>query len=761
MSDKTNMTPSQTRTLEIVAFIALIVVLITPFIYRSRDSFSVKPPVEEEARFVGSEACARCHQATYAEWQGSYHDLAMDVANDDTVLGNFNDQSYLDPHNGVTSRFFRDGQKFMVETEGPDGKPGTFEISYVFGVYPLQQYLVPFPGGRLQCLNIAWDARAKKWFRLPPYEVEGHDDWLHWTKGGMNWNGMCAECHSTRVEKNYAMATDSYETRWFSIDVGCEACHGPGSEHVRWGEYPALARPAKENAALTVVTRDLDNKQLISVCAACHSRRYQLGDNDHSQGEPLDKMIPSLLEAGLYYPDGQIREEVYVYGSFTQSKMYMRGVKCSDCHNVHSLKTHKEGNDLCLQCHRARDYDTPEHHFHKAVVDGKESPGHLCVKCHMPGQVYMGNDYRPDHSIRIPRPDLSAKLGTPNSCSTKECHADKGLSWVNKHYNQWYGETRKPHYGEVFAAARERNDQLDNLIALAGDTLLPEIVRATALSLLSNYPGPESTAVLSRLLDDPEAILRYTAIRNLSFLPVSDKLRLIAPKLYDHVKGVRIEAAVALAAIPLEQLRADDREQFQKALEEYRQAMIYNSDFAPQRYNLGNLAAAQGNSKEAINFYDEALQIDSRFFPVKINMAMVYNRIGDKDEAERLLRDVLDEQPRQYSVAYSLGLLLAEKQDYAGAARYLGMAADGMPDYTRARYNQALAYLKLKQWQEGSLALLKALERDPTNQQYFVTLANLYLNLGEYDQARQLALETLARVPDHQTAQQLLQQLGN
>ncbi len=739
------------------ALAAALIFLVAPFIYLMRADHKISLPVEQELHFVGSKKCADCHQESYSRWQESHHDLAMDEATEQSVLGDFDNVTFSDPHNNVTSRFFRQDGGFYVETQGPDGDLDTFQITHTFGVYPLQQYLVPFPGGRLQCLNIAWDIQKAAWYRLPPYDVEGPADWLHWTRGGQNWNGMCAECHSTRVIKGFDIDSDSYQTSWYEIDVGCEACHGPGSKHLSWADHPALARPAVKNFDLAVTTDNLDAKEQMAICAPCHSRRFQLGDNGHDQGELLDKMIPSLLEEGLYYPDGQILEEVYVYGSFSQSKMFQNNVRCSDCHDVHSLALHKEDNALCLQCHRAETYDAYSHHFHKREHEGKPSAGHLCVKCHMPGRTYMGIDYRPDHSLRIPRPDLSQKLDTPNSCSTRGCHDDKDLEWINSNYSKWYGQSRKPHFGEVFAAARAGSpDSAANLRTLAEDVLLPAIVRATALSLLRNHPSDETTATFTRALQDEDALIRYTAIRNLEYLDQKTKLRLIAPKLYDIVKGVRMEAALALTAIPETSLRPDDVETFRKGVEEYRQAMLYNADFAPQRYNLGNLAAVQGKTKKAEALYQQAIAIDDQFYPAQVNLAMHYNKTGRNDKAEALLREVLEDNEELYEVSYSLGLLLAEMQNYSEAALYLGKAADGMTDYSRVRYNQALALMKLQRWQEAEQALLQTLAVEPGNREYFMTLANLYLNFRDTTGARKLAEQTLETIPDHPDARELL-----
>ena len=322
---------------ELAALIAAVIILSAPFFYLAKQGSDEQLSIEDVAVFVGSEKCTKCHQAAFDKWQGSHHDLAMDEATEQTVLGDFNNVFFTDTYNGVISRFFRRNDKFFVETEGPDGLQGEFEVTHTFGVYPLQQYLIPFPDGRLQCLNIAWDVEKKTWYRLPPYEVQGPEDWLHWTKGAQTWNGMCAECHSTRLTKGYDPEKNNYQTTWFEIDVGCEACHGPGSTHVAWADRPPFARTPAENYGLEVQTDNSDSKNQIVICAPCHSRRFQLGDNLHSQGELLDVMVPSLLEEGLYYPDGQILEEVYVYGSFTQSKMFQHGVRCSDCHDMHSL----------------------------------------------------------------------------------------------------------------------------------------------------------------------------------------------------------------------------------------------------------------------------------------------------------------------------------------------------------------------------------------------------------------------------------------
>ena len=191
--------------------------------------------------YVADADCAACHRSELDAWTGSHHDLAMQVATAGTVLGDFDDAVFT--HHGVTSRFFRRGDRFFVNTEGPDGTSADFELTHTLGIEPLQQYLAPFPGGRLQSLTIAWDTARNAWFHLYPDERIEPDDPLHWTGRYQTWNLQCAACHSTDLRKGYDVEADTYDTTWAEIDVGCQACHGPGERHV------ALARDAGQGDA--------------------------------------------------------------------------------------------------------------------------------------------------------------------------------------------------------------------------------------------------------------------------------------------------------------------------------------------------------------------------------------------------------------------------------------------------------------------------------------------------------------------------------
>ena len=270
---------------------------------------------------------------------------------------------------------------------------------------------------------------------------------------------MCADCHSTNLRKNYDLAKDSYDTKWSEIDVSCESCHGPGSNHVAWAQTHKKGsyKPGDGSNGLVVDLKPASGSWAslepdtgtmhwkgqprshneINTCAPCHSRRHPI-TSDYQPGQPfLDGYVPSLLEEGVYYPDGQILEEDYEWGSFIQSKMYHEGVTCSDCHDPHTAKLPQVSlNAVCGKCHSQQKFGSEQHTHHKA-----ESAGALCVNCHMTTKTYMVVDARRDHSFRVPRPDFSVAYGTPNACN--QCHKDKTKQWAVETVVKWYGPNRR------------------------------------------------------------------------------------------------------------------------------------------------------------------------------------------------------------------------------------------------------------------------------------------------------------------------------
>jgi tetratricopeptide (TPR) repeat protein len=741
---------------ERVGLAALAVIVVTiPLSLLRGPSGAGRAATDAAPAFVGGAGCVECHQAAAEAWRGSDHDLAMAEATEETVRGDFNNVEVS--FHGVSSRFFRRDGRYLVWTEGPGGAMAELEVTHVFGFEPLQQYLIPFPGGRLQALGLAWDTERRRWYHLYPDQDIPADDWLHWTRNGQNWNGMCAECHSTNLQKGYDPDSESYTTTWTDIDVSCEACHGPGSRHVAWARVPPMARPELPDLGLVVPTANISPAALVELCAPCHSRRAELGDYDHRGLALLDHMLPSLLSEGLYFADGQDLDEVYTYGSFLQSKMYARGVSCRDCHDSHSLKLRFAGNELCLQCHQREVYDSSDHHFHKKAVDGRPSDGALCVKCHMVERPYMVIDWRADHSLRLPRPDLSAEIGTPNACTQAGCHADRPLQWSVDAYRRWYGQARRPHYGTAFAAARSGEPGATaELVRLAGHPLQPAIVRATALELLAAYPGAEAAAAVRAGVAADDPLIRHTAVTHLAIADPAERAALLAPLLSDPVKAVRLAALSSLASVPRELLKSYQQEAFDRALEEYRTAMAYSLDFASSGLNLGNLELNLGRLAEAERFYRLALAIDELFFPARMNLAVLLAGQGRNDEAERELRAVLAAYPDNADAAYSLGLLLVEMGRPDEGLEWLERAAAAQPSHARAHYNLGLLLQQLGRLDEARAELERALAIEPGNPDLLVALADHLIRRGFAGQAQPLVERLLALDPGNEIGRQML-----
>src|SRR5262245_14011324 len=568
------------------------------------------------AGLVDNAACLQCHETQARAWSGSHHAKAMAKATPATVLGDFSGIEF--EHKGVVSRFFRKGDRYFVHTEGGDGKPADFEIAYTFGVDPLQQYLIELPGGKLQALGIAWDVAGKRWFQLSPDENTPPGDWLHWTGRGLNANTMCIGCHTTGFEKRYDAAADTFSSRWAEINVSCQSCHGPGAAHVAWAKSKTPADKTGPRYGLAVDFARLDPHAKVETCAMCHSRRSEL-TGTFDAGRPfMDQFLPANLRAGFYYADGQQEDEVYAFGSFRQSKMYRLGVTCTDCHDAHCGKLKAEGNAVCTQCHSptgdrrfptaVRLFDDPSHHHHPP-----SSKGAQCTSCHMPAKTYMGVHARPDHSLLIPRADLSAKLGTPNACTG--CHGDKPAAWAADAIERWFGaeRTKGGRFAEAFAAGRAgRADGAPLLDRLAGDAEAPSIVRATALDLLRGY-GEAALPAAIQSLGDADPAVRRSAVAALEVARPGTRLAQLAPLLTDPVRAVRIEAARVLSSVPASAFDANQRAKFDAALGEFVAAQRVSLDMPGARLNLAVVAENQGQRVEAETQYLAALKLDPDF----------------------------------------------------------------------------------------------------------------------------------------------------
>ena len=724
------------------------------------------------AGFVGTEVCATCHKAEFAAWQNSHHDLAMQEATPESVLGDFDGATFT--YHGAVTTFSRDADGFWITTEGPNGLPERFPVRYVFGVYPLQQYLLPLEGGRLQALTIAWDSRRKeeggqRWYHLYPDDNIKSADQLHWTGPYHNWNARCAECHSTNVRKHFDVPTNSYSTQFDAINVGCEACHGPGQEHIKAveeGSAEALTyggfevsleghrgffrTPGEETASSSHNAGSLQ----VENCGRCHSRRRTLGD--YHYGRSLtDTHLLATLSAPLYHSDGQIRDEVYVYGSFIQSKMYAAGVVCTNCHEPHSNQLVAKGNALCGQCHNPDSFDTPAHHHHAAGTSGSQ-----CVNCHMPEQTYMGVDRRRDHSMRIPRPDLSAAIGAPNACT--QCHLDQSGAWAAKAVKEWGGDKKSPGptVGELFSEARlGAPDALGGLEALTMNPKENGIWRASAIEELGRQGFPGLETLIVRLVESPDPIIRSSAVRASEALPLVRRYQILRVLLGDTNRSVVTELATALAAVPLDQIPSGDALALEKVFRDYLEVQFQDLDLPSVQARLGNFYLGRGDTEAAEVSYRAALKIDPQSVGAYINLADLKRAQGDERSARAVLLEALGLMPTEPSLLHALGLLEVRAGNYDTALGYLKDAADLEEDSFQYRYVYAVGLHDLGRIDEAIKVLKAALEYSKYSADVLYALAAYSFEIARYADARTYAKQLVSLYPDNEAYLQLNRQI--
>lgn len=706
--------------------------------------------------------------------------MAMRQAVPDAVLGNFDDAVFR--KDGIASSFFRRDDNYWVRTDGPDGSLQDYRIEYTFGWYPLQQYLIPFPGGRYQALGVAWDSRpaeqgGQRWFHLYPDQRTPAGDPLHWTGANQNWNYQCAECHSTDLRKGYDPDTDTFQTTYEEVNVGCEACHGPSSNHVTWaearergeefdaGEWKGLVFQLgdpvtpewwiEETTGIASRRPPIGTRSEVETCGRCHSRRSMLVD-DYEYGRPLaDTHQLALLEERLYHADGQILDEVFVYGSFVQSRMYAAGVSCVDCHDVHSTRVYTTGNALCARCHAAQKFDTVEHTFHLGRGAGTQ-----CVDCHMVPRTYMVVDPRRDHSMRVPRPDLTVKIGVPNACN--DCHVDRTAVWAAELTERWYGAARRqrPHYGEALHAARRGDPAAARgLVELINDSDQPGIARATALELVERYPSRDALDAIRRALGHGDPLIRIGAVRALRRAEAEVRLALVRPLLRDRVLAVRLQATATLASLPLTQLPPEVTEEILAGVDERIRALRTIAERPEAWLNIGVLYAQTGRLPDAEAAYQHAISLAPGEGEGYVNLADLYRAQGRDAEGELLLREARRRAPENTDIRYALGLLLVRRSRMTEAAQEL--AAAYATDPGNARY--ALAYaLTLQDGGDlaGSLEVLRqAAAAQPYDTDILLSLVQVSRDSGRLDEARSWASRLLEIMPSDPSIRALVQEL--
>jgi tetratricopeptide (TPR) repeat protein len=721
------------------------------------------------ATLVGREACVSCHAAEDMAWRGSRHDRAMQPVDSSTVLGDFANATFRYT-TGVLTTFFRRDGGYWVRTDGPDGALTEYPIAYTFGVYPLQQYLIAFPGGRYQALTVVWDTRPKaeggqRWYHLYPDEKVDFRDPLHWTGPLQSWNHMCAECHSTGVRKSYDPASDTFNTTWSEIDVSCEACHGAGSRHLEWAAPERVSRRDRDStmglevrlpkpvpggwvfdAGAPIARRDrpIGAGADVETCGRCHARSSVLWA-PYRHGESLDQSHRvSLLDDPLYEADGQQRDEVYEYGSFLQSRMYRAGVTCSDCHDPHRGGTRVTGNGVCAGCHLPTKYDAVTHHRHAPGSNGAQ-----CVSCHMPARTYMGVDARRDHSFSRPRPDLSVSLGTPNACA--DCHRDRSAAWAAEQLAGWFGppDTIRAQYARAIRAGRDgAPGAADLLLFIARDTASTAIRRATAVSLMPANPGARTLGALQLALADPSQLVRRAAVEAIEGVSPEMRLRMGVPMLTDPSRAVRLAAVSALASVPAAQWTPDDRRTFEAAAAEYRSSQMVNADRAEAHANLGNLARELGQMDTAAAEFRTAIRLWPKFTSAWIQLAELARASGGETVTDSVLQAGLAVNPESAELHHAVGLSLVRQHRATEAVAELGMAARLRPEFARYAFVHGVAVHDTGDPARGLAILRAALRQHPWDRDLLQGVLSFSMEAGDRPTARDAASRLLQLSPD-------------
>lgn len=777
------------------------------------------PGTSATSHYVGRHSCQSCHQQQHADFLQSHHHHALAVASSETVLANFDNQSL--EHDGLTSRFQRRGNKYVVLTEGPDGALTEFELRYVLAYHPLQQYMVQVVqdqpptqqrtsseskattrdfvheasrGGlaALQVLRLCWDVERKQWFYLRPEDVTEKlhpQDPLHWTGVTQRWNTSCAACHSTHLEKKFNVHQASFATTFSDIDVSCEACHGPGSQHVAMVQAPWYARDLSKGAGLVNLKLATAAEQ-VELCASCHSRRRLLSEDFHETRQMADHLLYEPMSPQTYFVDGQIKDEVFEVGSYLQSKMFSKGIRCTDCHDPHTAKTYYPDNRLCTSCHQhpAGVYDSPQHHGHPG-----QGPGTRCVDCHMTTRHYMDVDPRRDHSIRIPRPDLSVKLGTPNACTG--CHLDaKRLppelaSQVHR-YQDWQrlGETGQPEvlqeidrvnrwaaeqvlawrtrmgkpelpaiFGETLHEVRQspphehaaQPEHLEQLMQWATKESNSPMYRVTALAEVTHWTDDKTLQTALSLCNDKDPYVVFQAMRRidteiqlwleyLSYgLPSpqceSEVRRLAEPliaNLNHPTKLIRTHAARLLLGIPPQWRQAwlgTPSPRFQTALDQALAVHLLNEELAA----VADIYQSLGQLDLAEEYYRLALQHQPTVYGIRTNLANLLEQKPSAATPESLeLIATLQKQDQQ---------LLQIELDRAGH----------LPTSGQLHYRYAMA-----KYREGDLPLVEkhltaALERQPHEPAFLLAMATYWKARQMWPEAVPYVEQLLRMNPRH------------
>jgi len=717
----------------------------------------------------GTAECQACHASQAHDWQQSHHAKAMQIPDRQTVLAPFAGE--VATYDGLSARFSKavesapveeqdqtgsvkntlvhlkkeDPSAFVIALEDA-GRPeagGVYQVRYTFGFSPLQQYLIEKAPGQNQVAPFAFDTRpeslgGQQWYHLDEKLGETRHPRLDWDQPLQSWNGMCADCHSTGVRRGFDPESNRFSTSFTGVAVECTSCHLPhaiasgpseefSDESARLMGGPAAAGegisdptgghwvlgPTDRIASWVGVPR---SEQPMEQCYACHALRAPLRDGIEL-GEPfLDQFKPELLRAPFYSATGQIEEEVFVYGSFEQSRMRAAGVQCIDCHDPHTANLRAEGDALCASCHQSDVYEAQRHHAHPLSASVE------CVDCHMPGRMYMGVDFRRDHQFARPDPTLAKELGGRDVC--QDCHEDRFVAWQEIKRNAqatmlpgveraWidgalgaatntevtnHHEARQQYWRLHGTEATPRTDQ--RYLSVIADENRTPLERASLIATRSQATIARWIALPSwqDLMQAPPAMVMATALEKMSEVGrLPDEW--IAEGCLHTLRVVRVAAAglPEAAALPA----------CSNAINELATASGQIAWRAEGRLADAARAMGEGRRSEAKDLLDRAIQQDPYAVGPYINQADIFRLEGDERASMAILDQGLSALPGNGMLLYSRALSAVRAGDTDGALTFIRRARQADADQLEYLMIEVLLLERLGEPQEA-IAVLDA-----------------------------------------------------
>jgi hypothetical protein len=625
----------------------------------TRAATETKPRFED---FAGSDACARCHQKEFDLWKNSTHGRAGGTAKEVSIIARFDGQPLRFKDAVVIPTTNQQGALvFLVQFE--DSPPMKIRAEAAVGGGHMQgggtqSFFAKFADGTMRFLPFDFIRRENVWFVqlrqdltwVPvSREISLATDLANWPPhrvlGTATEFSNCQNCHGSQVSLRYDVPNRRYETRYHSLAINCESCHGPGKRHIEIVSRPGFEKQSAIGMApLATLTKDAS----LQVCFQCHAKKDAIREDDYLPGAKLEdyfSLKQSMLGDNPFLVDGRVRSFDY-QGNHLFSDCYLSGsMTCTDCHEPHgqgyrdvfSRKlTGRFDNGQCISCHASKKL-APERHTHHA----RDSAGSQCVSCHMPYLQHQGVGThlvfaRSDHSIPIPRPAFDQQIGIENAC--QKCHQDKDLAWQSAKVKEWYGET-KPHHPAIASLIKARGET--DPLAAAKLLLLPESKHPMAQtaglgSWIERFLRPDAAA------PDPDTIRR---LKELATNPDLDIKALALTAL--HLGGDRSPEVRAFLAAQLNSLGP-------------REDAIRNR-WAIAADTVGSAAAGRGDLAGAIRCLEKSLEVKPDNHVTLSHLALAKLKAGDATAAAARLKQAIALKPHQAVLHFQLAQTHAQQ----------------------------------------------------------------------------------------------------